>query len=343
MQNNLGNIYNIVGERDLAESHWNKALEVNSSIGNLLQNAIILLNLGIYYFDICNYEKAIEYYLEAESLFKTLGDKNNLGITFINLGEVYSVLCEYEKAIDVLNKASEIFDLLDNKIEQGEAEFLLGRLFYTLGDKNKLNNVLKKYSGYSFNLGKMEFNYSYLKLLSDLLNNKTSGIDANLLALRDRSITYSDNFLFCEIQIRIIEQLIYLQRYERALKELSQDNFVNVCGEHIYYNAYRKYLTGKIKENYSEEKIKPHLEYFEEAYNLINGISITELTWKILFSLFRIYFERGNISKMIEFRNYTKHTINYIADQIKSPGLKKNYLENPERQNALKILENNLI
>lgn len=342
MQNNLGNIYNIVGEREEAESHWNKALEINSSIGNLLQNAIILLNLGVYNFEICNYEKAIEYYLEAESLFKTLGDKNNLGITFINLGEVYSVLCDYEKAIDILNKASEMFDLLDNKIEQGEAEFLLGRLYYTLGDKINLNRILKKYSGYSFNLGKTEFNYDYLKLLSDLLNNKASNIEDNLSAFRDRSNTFSDNFLFCEIQIRLIEQLIQSQNYERALDELSLDNFVNICKEHIYYNAYRRYLTGRIMELYGDEKVKPHLEHFEEAYNLINGISITELTWKILFSLFRTYSERGNITKMIEFKNYTKQTINYIADQIKSPVLKKDYLENPERLNALQILESEI-
>ncbi len=341
MQNNLGNIYNIVGERDLAESYWNQALETNSSIGNLLQNAIILLNFGIYYLDICNYERAIKYYLDAESLFKTLGDKNNLGITFVNLGEVYLILSEYEKSINALNKASEIFATLENKVEQSEAEFLLGKLFYGLGDISSLSGVIKKYSKYSLHLDRSEFNYNYLNLLHDIMNHESSDIVNRLFVLRERSLIYSDNFLFCELQVRIIEELIKSHDFSRAKKELALENFVNICKEHTYYNAYRNYLAGKVFVSLRDEKVKPFIDYYEEAYHLINEISITELTWKILFELYTLYSERGNMSRMNEFGNYTRRTIYYIADQFKSEKLRRVYLEKPERQNALNILERN--
>ena len=161
MENNLGNIYNIVGERNLAEEFWNKALDTNNSIGNLLQNAIILLNFGIYYLESCNYEKAVEYYLEAQSFFTTLGDKNNLGITYINLGEAYFILCEYEKAIKILGAASDIFGELDNHIERGEAIYLLGKLFFEIGDNESLAKIIESYDDFlKFNVDKLEFNYS---------------------------------------------------------------------------------------------------------------------------------------------------------------------------------------
>ena len=69
MENNLGNIFNVINDKDKAEEHWNEAIKINNSIGNLLYNAIILLNFGIYYFERCSYEKAVDYYLEAQSLF----------------------------------------------------------------------------------------------------------------------------------------------------------------------------------------------------------------------------------------------------------------------------------
>ncbi len=341
MQNNLGNIYNIVGERDLAENHWNNALNTNGSIGNLLQNAIILLNFGIYYLDICDYEKAIKYYLDAESLFKTLGDKNNLGITFINLGEVYLLLCEYEKAIDALNKAYEIFEALGNRVEQGETEFLFGKLYYVLGDTVKLKEVLENYSKYSLNLEKTDFNYSYLRLLYDQTKNENTDIEERLFVLREKSRTFSDNFLFCEIQIKVIEELINTKQFNRAKKELSLENFINICEEHLFFNAYRNYLAGKVDAQFQDENAKQFMEYYETAYNLISEISITELTWKILFDLYLVYLERGNVSRIDEFKNYTKQTIFYIADQFKSVKLKKIYLQKPERKKVLDIIERN--
>ena len=74
---------------------------------------------------------------------------------------------------------------------------------------------------------------------------------------------------------------------------------------------------------------------------LLTNISITELTWKILFDLYMIYSKRGNISRMKEFGNYANQIIFYIADQIKSSKLKKLYLEKPERQKAISFLERN--
>ncbi len=77
MQMNLGNIYNIKGDHEMAESYWNKSLEVNQSIGNLDQKAKLLLNFGALNFYKFNFETSIEFYQHASSIFLSLG--NNVG------------------------------------------------------------------------------------------------------------------------------------------------------------------------------------------------------------------------------------------------------------------------
>ncbi len=338
MENNLGNIFNVINEKNKAEEHWKKAIEINNSIGNLLYNGIILLNFGIYYLESCNYEKAVDYYLEAQSIFGTLGDKNRLGITYINLGEVYLLLCEYEKALNEIFKASDIFDTLDNKVEKGEAVFLLGKLYHILGDDDNLKKVIDSYSEFQLNFEKSDFNYQYLKQLNNLSQNDNQDTQKELISLREKSKTYSDNLLVCEIHIMIIEFMIDSMEFSDALKELNQEEFVELCEEHIYYNAYRNYLMGKVMRLDKKKGSQPFINFYKIAYNLVSEISITELTWKILFELYGVYEERGNLSRASEFENYTKQTFLYIIDQLKTKRLKEIYMEKPERRNVLKKL-----
>ncbi len=338
MENNLGNIFNVINEKNKAEEHWNKAIEINNSIGNLLYNGIILLNFGIYYLESCNYEKAVDYYLEAQSIFITLGDKNNLGITYINLGEVFILLCEYEKALDILFRASDIFDTLGNKIEKGEVLLLLGKLYHIIGDFDKLKILVEKYPEFQLTFEKSDFNFQYLKQLNNLAQKVVQNTQEELVSLREKSKTYSDNLLFCEIHIKIIEFLIDSLEFGSALKELNLEEFAELCEKNIYYDAYRNYLMGKVIQLEKKDSPKPFIEYYNKAYSLISEISITELTWKILFELYRVYEDRGNLSQAEEFENYSRRTFMYIIDQMKTKNLREKYMEKPERKFVLKKL-----
>ncbi len=343
MENNLGNIYNIVHESDKAEMHWKKSIELNSSIGNLLQNGINFLSSGIYKFENCNYEEAINYYLNAQSIFTALGETNNLGITFINLGEVYLITCEYEQAVNLLKAAIKIYDELENRLEKGEAIFLLGKTFFEIGDSEDLNEIVLAYSDFTnMNIDKLDFNYKYLNVLYDISVEKFSGTLEKLFLLRERSKNLTDNFIYCEIQLRIIDILINNARYMDASNELMVDDFVNICENHIYFGAYRDLLMGRVSEVQKIQETKPVLYYYEEAYKKISSTSITELTWKILYELYRMYKKRGNTSRISDFKRYTQQIILHIANEIKSEHLKLLYLENPERNKVLKELRQEL-
>ncbi len=77
--------------------HYNEALNLNISTGNLEQEAKILLNYGIYYYDNFKFENAINQYNRAYNIFLNLGDMNGQGSVLNNLGEVYLIISEYQK------------------------------------------------------------------------------------------------------------------------------------------------------------------------------------------------------------------------------------------------------
>ena len=72
---NIGNIYNILGDKNNAEKYWNDAIELNQTIGNLEQEALILLSYGVFYQENNDFEKANESWIRSEKIFSTLGNQ----------------------------------------------------------------------------------------------------------------------------------------------------------------------------------------------------------------------------------------------------------------------------
>ncbi len=83
------------------------------------------------------------------------------------------------------------------------------------------------------------------------------------------------------------------------------------------------------------------LEYFEKAFEIIENESITELTWKILFEITNLYWERGNINKSKKPRIYAYELINLIGENISNSKIRSAYFNHPERKKALEKLNSN--
>ncbi len=340
MENNIGNIYNFINEKNNAEIHWNKAVEINNSIGNLLYKSIIILNNGIFYLESCDYEKAIDQYLIAQSIFSALGEKNNLGITFTNLGEAYLITCEYENAFNVLTSAVSLYEELENKLEEGEAILLMGKLFFELRDSEKLKELIQSYHNDFLNESdKLGFNYHYLSVLQKILGEQSQDLLTDLFRLRDNSKNYSDNFSYSDIQIKLIEELIKNKNFNQAYNELMKEDFIKISANNTYLGSYRAFLFGKLSEASGDNRLKPSLVYFEKAFEKIRDISITELTWKILLSLYQAYEKRGNIDRMSEYKKLTLNTIYFIMEQIEQLPDNELYKSRSEWKNVIHKLE----
>ena len=338
---NIGVINNIMGKHDKAEQHWDRALELNSSVGNLNQEGILLINYGIYYFERLNFEKAIEYYLRAHRIFSSLGSNLNKGIVLSNLGEVYLTTCNYEKAYSLLLEAQEIFEKQKNIEELAPVILLLAQFYTIIGQVDLLTEVRTHFIKLLDNLKNKklyELDIKFIDFMISINNNENIDVESTTL-LKEHYLKKDNNKNFVFITTHFSNYLIENKEFNNALEELNNSEFIKICKSNNIYMANREYLLGLVSRYFSYDDSLPAIEHFEEAYELLEKEGIVELTWKILYTLAETYTERGNFNKAKSFIIYTRDLINLIAENIETTQFKTAYLQKEERLNAMEKLE----
>ncbi|HEX9251152.1 MAG TPA: protein kinase, partial [Ignavibacteriaceae bacterium] len=193
---NIGNIYNILGDRKNAEKYWNDAIEINRTIGNLSQEALILLSYGVFYQENFDFEKAKESWLRSEKIFTALGNQDKIGITLSNLGEVYLQTCDYQNAYENLIKSFNIFNELNNKEEALSALYLLGKFWFVIGEIKELDKTINQYEflllTQETHSEKNSLNFDYLKLLFKLNTNNSFDPNYDLVPVLEKANSISE-------------------------------------------------------------------------------------------------------------------------------------------------------
>jgi serine/threonine protein kinase/tetratricopeptide (TPR) repeat protein len=336
---NIGNIYNIKGEFEKVEKHWNNSLEISSSFGNYYQQGQVLLNFGIYHFNKQNFENVIEYYKKAAIIFNTLGDKLGYGRSEVNFGEFYLFLCDYQNTINSLNNAIEIFTELQNTNEKSEALFLLGKTYFKIGEMNHLKiayNQLKELLRTYETAERTKLNIKFLELLINANRENRTALEI-VKEIANEYLLQEDKMNYFETMTYLINYLLQLGKPDSAFILISEKAFKSVCSSNSYFEAEKLYLLGEIAAEKKELYIESEIHYFQEAYKLVQGLNVTELTWKIFLRLAIFYYERGNLVKAKEHSDYGRALINYFADKFQNPILKDKYLEFPERKKSWEI------
>ena len=334
---NIGVIYNILGNYEKAEKLWKEVLNIIIQTGNIILESQLFLNFGVKESDNLKYDLALINYNKSIKIFSTIGNKTDEGKAYINLSEVTQAICEYEDTYYQLNKAINIFSSLGNKEEEAIALFMLAKLFYQLNDKINLNTAtenLKTLIQTNNLTEKHKINYTYLEIL-----NSDNRYLEKLKTIIDFYLLNQENKQYFAAKSALISKLIESGDFKSALVELENDQYINMCKGRFLYEAERLYFLGKIAESFKTDKLRSPLEYFEQAYDLMEDNEITELTWKILFALTEFYFKRGNIVKAKQYHFYAKELIFMISSKIKNKQLRTLYLSEPERKAVLEKFE----
>ncbi|MFZ1110312.1 MAG: tetratricopeptide repeat protein, partial [Rhodomicrobium sp.] len=158
--NNIGKVYNNLGQHDVALKYLNQSLniwrEVNVSPGNPVAGnaspapaaapassfaasagingeASTLDNLGRAWSDMGAGSQALDNFNQALDLFRQLGERNGEALVLNDTGPAYAALGQKQKALDSYNQAIALWRTLGNR--QGEALTLnnIGRLYRDLG------------------------------------------------------------------------------------------------------------------------------------------------------------------------------------------------------------------
>lgn len=336
---NIGNVYYMEGNFKEAEVYWKKSLNKNLEIGNLEEEASLLNNFGVLHFKNLDLEKASENYKRALSIYKSLGRKFGEGLGYSNLGETFYFASEYDEALLSLDKARVLFSEIGDWGELCEVLLLKGYLLKSVNDNPGLLKLVDEYQKLSLSRALTQKELIHLKLLEIFGNSSDFTSTYNsLVKIKDDYLVYGEFSHFQKVTTILCEYLIANKKIDLAYETVSSDDFTGQIQDTPYFLAYEKFLLGKISYERKDNVMKSNLEYFEEAYNLLQECSITELTWRNIAALAEAYMDRGNINKAVEFIHLTKSLLNHISMNIKDIRLRSLYLSAPERKSTIEKL-----
>ncbi|GAB1054997.1 MAG: tetratricopeptide repeat protein [Shewanella algae] len=130
----LGKYYNINGQRTKSLQHYTEAFRLASRYNHPNQKALLQLNLAKLYRDMEQWDEALEYAHGAADAYKAMGSGSFLSHTMTVIAMVYGNTGEWNKAIDYYLNAQQIDAELKNFIAQGLNFHNLGEAYFHLND-----------------------------------------------------------------------------------------------------------------------------------------------------------------------------------------------------------------
>ncbi len=176
--NNIGAVYNALGEKQQALEYYNQALPLWRSVGDYPGLAATLNNIGKVHNALGEKQLALEYYNQALPLWKSVEDAAGFGVTLTNIGSVYSDLGEKQQALEYYNQALPLRHSVGDFI--GEAVTLnnIGSVYCHLGVAEKV--IKKQFQGLT--------SYSSMNRDSFMLSISSQKIIFNYIRMEKRSI-----------------------------------------------------------------------------------------------------------------------------------------------------------
>ncbi|QQS36409.1 MAG: protein kinase [Ignavibacteriales bacterium] len=334
---NIGNMFYLRGNTEEGLRYWSKAQKTNEDVGNLEYEALIIMNLGAYNFGIGKYEEAEENYNRASGVFISIGNKMNYCNVLNNLSEIYIETCRYDEAYNSLQDAKRSLFLMENYELEADVLFTLGKFYFYSDSEESLKKTI---SDYEKVLNKVVLsdryynNFNLLKLLTRI-NNKDEDIKDELKKLINNFFEFDDKYNFVKFTFILVNYLLERKMYAHASEELNNKTIINLCLAHNIHEVERLYLLAELALSGFEDLPQPAFSYLNQAYEKLESVSITDITWKVLYALAEFYYVRGNKTKFNELFGYSKSVMNYMIQQIKDANLRSKFLNKADRKKTL--------
>ncbi|XP_044167743.1 tetratricopeptide repeat protein 28-like, partial [Acropora millepora] len=122
-----------------------KDLKIAKEIGYRAGEGGAYGNVGIAYYSLGDYQKAIEYQEKHLKIAKEIGDRAGQGTAYGNLGNTYQSLGDYQKAREYPEKHLKIAKEIGDRAGEGRAYGCLGNAYQSLGDYQKAIEYYEKH------------------------------------------------------------------------------------------------------------------------------------------------------------------------------------------------------
>ena len=135
--NNIGLVYDNMGEREKALAYYNQSLPIKEKVGDRGGLATTLNNIGLVYYNLGQLEKALEHYNQALPIMIEVGNQFDFAITLNNIGVTYSDLKQWEKALEYCAQALILHRNLGNQAMEATTLNNIGSIYDKMGEQKK--------------------------------------------------------------------------------------------------------------------------------------------------------------------------------------------------------------
>jgi len=133
--NNLGRIYDSVGEKEKSLDYYNRSLIIRREVYDSEGEAVTLNNMGLVYMALGENQKALETFIQSLAIRREVRDLNGEGVTLNNIGGVYDQLGDKQKALDYYEQALQLRRALNDRSGQASTLRNIGSARLSLGER----------------------------------------------------------------------------------------------------------------------------------------------------------------------------------------------------------------
>ncbi|MEZ4937690.1 MAG: tetratricopeptide repeat protein [Crocinitomicaceae bacterium] len=219
--------------------------------------------MGIAYFEMGIYDKALKSYHKAIDYFEDEGSRNDVGKVENGIGEIYEALRMYDDALSYYNRSLEIKLAVGDSLAIANTWVNLGKIYYL---RRKYDRALKFYDD-AIRIFEREINYP----------NLTDAYSGKGLVLSQ------------------LGKLKMAEQFAKKAKEVAQRN-KNLRGEIMAIQVISK--IAKRKKDYQSA-----IDYLNKAAALSRQIKSMEIEVRVLEDLREVYQEKGDYKKAFFIQN----------------------------------------
>ena len=144
VQNIKGIVCWLLGDVIKSQVAFQQALGLRGILGNKMNFATALNNLGNVFTYKGELQFALDHQLQALEIRKELPNKSDLASSYGNIGEIYHYMGDYDNALDYYIQAQKLFEGIDNKLFQAKAYYQLLSLHIEYNDMQEAENLIEK-------------------------------------------------------------------------------------------------------------------------------------------------------------------------------------------------------
>jgi CHAT domain-containing protein/tetratricopeptide (TPR) repeat protein len=304
-----------------------------------------LRQLSVTYFDMDNYQQFYVFSKKALEIAEKINHKREIGNNSNNIGLYFWRITEFTKALNYYQKALEIARDLDNKYEESSCLNNMGIIYKNIGNYDKALDVLKESLELDSKLGNQDqipktlnnigINYRLKFMLSnnmDDFEHALKNLNASLILSRKKT----DN----KTEIKTLNNIGSLysdaERYNEALKYF--DTAYLKADQTKDRAAMGMILNNIGIVHYNQGNFDESTQYFQRAIDLASKIFDGQILWEAYLELANTYKEQNKYDQALE--NYKASIVNIenIRSNIQLEEHKASYLGTDKRITAYKNL-----